>query len=205
MLEKWLARSAYRSGQMKDIAKQLGLSYERKDEFGLINLLKDFKLFSRGRQKTITNIIGKKSDLFEIDYRVFDYKYTIQAGKNSRTFRQTVFFVQSKKLGLPQFFMEPERLFRKIGKYLGMEDIDFEAYPQFSDQYWLEGEDEWQIRNAMSDEVLHFFTIEKDWSLEGINYFMVFYKKNTILPTENLASFYERGKHIVKLFSKDFE
>lgn len=202
MLEKWLARSAYRSGQMKDIAKQLKLSYERNDEFGLINFLKDFKLFSRGRRKKITNIIGKKSEMLEVDYRLFDYQYTIRAGKHSKTFRQTVFFVRSKELGLPQFFMEPERLFRKIGKYLGLEDIDFEEYPQFSDQYWLEGEDEWQVRKAMSDEVLHFFTIEKDWSLEGINYYMIFYKKNTILPTENLASFYERGKHIVKLFSE---
>ncbi len=202
MLEKWLARSAYRSGQMKDIAKQLKLSYERNDEFGLINFLKDFKLFSRGRQKKITNIIGKKSEMFEVDYRIFDYEYLIKTGKHAKSFRQTVFFVQSKNLGLPQFFMEPERLFRKIGKYLGLEDIDFVEYPEFSDQYWLEGEDEGQIRNAMSDEVLHFFTIEKDWTIEGVNYFMIIYKKEKIIPTTDLMEFFQKGKELVDIFSK---
>lgn len=202
MLEEWLARSAYRSGQMKDVAKQLALSYERNDDFGLINFLKDFKLFNRGRQKEILNIIGEKSDLFEVDYRVFDYKYVITAGKHSKTFRQTVFFVQSKHLGLPQFYMHPERFFDKAGTYLGIDDIDFEAFPKFSDQYWLKGEEEGLIRNAMSNKILHFFTVEKEWSLEAINYFLIFYKKNELIPSENVASFYEKGKHIVDMFSK---
>lgn len=202
MLEEWLARSAYRSGQMKDVAKQLALSYERNDDFGLINFLKDFKLFNRGRQKEILNIIGEKSDLFEVDYRVFDYKYVIMAGKHSKTFRQTVFFVQSKHLGLPQFYMHPERFFDKAGTYLGIDDIDFEAFPKFSDQYWLKGEEEGLIRNAMSNKILHFFTVEKEWSLEAINYFLIFYKKNELIPSENVASFYEKGKHIVDMFSK---
>ena len=201
MLEEWLAGSAYRSGQMKDVAKKLGLSYDRGDDFGLINLLKDFKLFSRGRRKKITNILGEKTEWKETDFRLFDYKYTIKTGKHSKTFRQTVFFVQSKKLGLPQFYMKPEHFFNKIGHYLGIEDIDFEEFPEFSNQYWLKGEDEGQIRQTMSDDVLHFFTIEKDWSLEGINYYLIFYKKNEILPNTDLVDFYQKGKAIVDLFS----
>ena len=84
--------SSRRTEALKRIAKELGLSFTPKDEFGLINLLKDFKLFRRGGRKRITNILEEKSDLLEATFKIFDYKYTISTGKSSRTFRQTVFF-----------------------------------------------------------------------------------------------------------------
>lgn len=201
MLENWFNGRKNRAEQLERIAKDLGLSFTPKDEFGLINLLKDFKLFSRGGRKRITNILGEKQDSLEADFRIFDYRYTISTGKSSRTFRQTVFFVQSKKLALPQFYMKPELFFHKIGNYLGIEDIDFEEFPQFSDQYWLKGKDEAAIRRSMKEEVLHFFTIEKYWNLEGLNYYLVFYSKDKVLHGEQLKMLYDKGKQIVEMFS----
>ncbi|MEM7379847.1 MAG: ABC-F family ATP-binding cassette domain-containing protein [Bacteroidota bacterium] len=79
---------------------------------------------------------------------MFDYSY--QRGKNNqkRTYRQTVFFVKSKKLGLPELFMKPESFFNMIGTYLGMQDIDFEkgrtvleeTYQAFEELKTLEAE-----------------------------------------------------------------
>jgi len=203
MLKSWFNKKSHRVEQVEKIAKHLGLSFTPKDEFGLINLLKDFKLFRRGGRKRITNIMGEKSDLLEADFSVFDYRYTISTGKSSRTFRQTVFFVQSKQLGLPQFYMKPEHFFHKIGNYLGIEDIDFEAFPQFSDQYWLKGKDEAAIRESMKEEILRFFTIEKYWNLEAINYYLIFYSKNRLFFGEQLEMLYEKGKQIVEMFSED--
>ncbi len=192
----------YREIQFEKIAKQSRLSYTYNDEFGLINLLKDFRIFKKGSEQKIENIIGEKTELYESDFRVFDFQYSFQKGKNNLISRQTIFFVQSKNIGLPQFYMEPERYFNKAGKYLGIEDIDFEVFPQFSDQYWLKGESESEIRSTMSDELLHYFTVEKDWSLEGLNYFMIFYKKDKIIPTTDLLEFYQKGKEILKMFSE---
>lgn len=202
MAKRRFRQKMYRDIQFEKIAKQTELSYTYNDEFGLINLLKDFKLFDRLAKHSISNILGEKTPLYEMDFRVFDYEYQIWTGETEEISKQTVFFVQSKNLGLPQFYMEPERFFTKAGKYLGIEDIDFEAFPQFSDQYWLKGESESEIRNAMSDKVLHYFTVEKDWSLEGINYFLIFYKKDKIIPTTDLLEFYKKGKAIVDLFSQ---
>ncbi|MFK7980720.1 MAG: hypothetical protein AB8G86_12115 [Saprospiraceae bacterium] len=202
MLESWFSSKSHRTEQLERIAKELELSFAAKDEFGLINLLKDFKLFRRGGRKRITNILGEKEESLEGDFRVFDYRYTISTGKSSRTFRQTVFFVQSKKLGLPEFYMQPEHFFYKIGNYLGIEDIDFEEFPQFSDQYWLKGKDEAAVRRSMNAEILHFFTIEKYWSLEGLNYFLIFYSKNKVLHGDQVKMLYHKGKQIVEMFSE---
>lgn len=193
----------YRDIQFEKIAKEFGLSYSYNDEFSLINLLRDFRLLKKGGGGKIMNIIGEKTELYESDFRIFDYQYSIKRGESQVILNQTVFFVQSKNMGLPQFYMEPERFFKKVAKYLKKEDdIDFEAFPQFSDEYWLKGPEEGQIRKAMSEDLLHYFTVEKDWSLEGLNYFLIFYKKGTIIPSTDLMEFYQKGKEIVKMFSK---
>ena len=199
-LINWINQYAIRKKELRNLAKEMNLTFSEKDEFGLINLLKDFQLFKTGGRKKVYNILREESDFHQTDIRVFDYKYTISTGKSSKTYRQTVFFMQSKRLDLPQFFMKPEHFFHRIGKFLGFDDIDFEEFPQFSQQYWLKGESESRIRESMNEELLHFFTIEKNWSLEGINYYLIFYKKSQLLAREKIKDFHEKGKKIVEMF-----
>lgn len=198
-----------RSKAVAKVAADLNLSYAPTDEFGLINLLKDFELFkSAGRRKKISNIMGEKSEFNEVNIRIFDFEYigikTKPLGIETlgKDFRQTVFFVQSKKLALPKFYMEPERFFHKVSTIFGVDDIDFEAHPEFSDQYWLKGKDEEAIRASMNEEILRFFTIEKYWNLEAINYYLIFYSKNRLLFGEQLEMLYDKGKQIVEMFSE---
>ncbi len=198
------SRNSERIENLKKIAYQLEMEFVEKDEYGLIALLRDFALFRRGHSKRIYNIIEKKDDWNQLNLRIFDYKFTVGSGKNSRTLRQTVFFMQSKKLGLPEFLMKPEHFFNKVGNYLGLQqDIDFENFPDFSDQYLLKGEDEEMVRYIMSNDLLQFFTIEKDWALEGINYYLIFYKRNSILSPEGIQELYEKGMYVYDLLSEE--
>jgi len=43
------------------------------------------------------------------------------------------------KLKLPFFELKPENTFHKIGQVFGYQDIDFEAFPNFSKGYLLRG------------------------------------------------------------------
>ena len=195
--------SAQRTEELQMLADQLGMNFARKEEWGLIALLKDFKLFRIGGSQKITNLMSKKDEWLESESHIFDYKYTVSTGKSSVTYSQTVFFVNSKKLGLPHFWMKPETFFHKIGHFLGIKDINFEAFPQFSDQYYLKGNDEDYIRATMNERVLHFFTIEKNWNLEGINYFMIFYCHNTLIPPHLIKEFYKKGMKICDMLMTD--
>lgn len=176
------------------------MSYQPEDEWGLLNLLEDFKLFRRGRRKRMEHILRRQDAMLDTDVRIFDYSYTIQANNSRRTVAQTVFFMHSKKLGLPEFWMKPEHFFHNIGEFLGFtEDIDFEEYPKFSTQYWLKSDDEPYLRASLSDPFLKFFTIEKDWHLEGINYYLIFYKKDVLLAPEKIKNFYQKGMQICEM------
>lgn len=182
---------------MKTVAQQLGLDFVEKDEWGHISLLEGFSLFKRGGNKKIHNLISQRSALGELKVQIFDYQYTISTGKSMVTPRQTVFFVQSKALALPEFWMKPEHIFHKIGNWLGIRDINFEEHPVFSNQYHLRGEDENLVRNVFSEDVLHFFTIERNWCLEGVGYFFVLYQNSKLIKPEAIPDFYRKGMEVL--------
>jgi hypothetical protein len=137
-------------------------------------------------------------------FHVFDYRYTISTGKSARTFKQTVLFINSKHLSMPEMLMKPEYFFNKIGNWLGLQqDIDFEEHKVFSDNYLLQGEDEPRIRRTMDQEdVLRFFTIEKDWHLESVGFFMIFYQHDRLILPNEIKHLFERGMLLFDSFKE---
>ena len=196
-----------RNNEMQSCAADLGLEYQAADDFGLLSYLKDFKLFDKGYAKKVRHIMRPEQSIDDDQYCIFDYQYTKSYGKSSKTHHQTVFFMNSKKLGLPEFYMRPEGFLLKVGQYLGInEDIDFSANPEFSDQYYLKGDDEEMIRKTYNEDVLYYFTIQKNWSLEGLNYYMIFYRaaeRDDRLPVEYIKDFHHKGIEVFELLKKE--
>jgi hypothetical protein len=189
-----------RTSAIKDLALLNGFDYEEKDDWGLINLLKDFRLFRKGGSKRFRNMLIDRDRARTYDFRVFDYAYTVSTGKSSVTYTQTVFYVHSKNLGLPEFWMKPEHFFNKVASWFGYNDIDFDGYPVFSEQYFLKGPDEYFIRVNMNEDILNFFSFEKGWHLEGVNYFMIMYRHNKLMKPHEIMDFYHTGKRIYNYF-----
>lgn len=195
--------SGRRSQQLAEIAFRMQVDFSPEDDWGLIKLLEDFKLFRRGIGKKITNVFRSRDEMLETDLRIFDYQFTISTGKTSKRYRQTVFFADSRKLGLPEFRMKPELFIHKIGSLLGFKDINFEAFPEFSRQYYLKSTDEYYLRASMHDGILRFFSVEKGWRVEGINYYLIFYKKDVLFPPEEIKDFFAKGTQVFELFKEN--
>ena len=187
---------------LRSLAVKMDMDFEQEDEYGLLELLRDFKLFRKGRKKKIYNVMRSVDEWMETDIKVFDYHYLVGKNRQRNYKRQTVFFVKSKALGLPELMLKPENLFHKVAEHLGMQDIDFDEYPKFSQQYLLQGDDEELIRDAMTPSILRFFTVERNWTLEGINYFMIFYRKNRLLDPRAVLSFYKKGRRLHDMFAQ---
>lgn len=192
-------KEALRQEKYQYLCASLGLNYLGKDEFGTKSYLKDFELF-KYRSGKIRNLSQKKSSALDSEINLFDYKYTISTGKTYHVFDQTVFFMNSKNLGLPVFQMKPENIGHKIGAFLGWDDIDFEAYPAFSDKYHLTGENENFIRHHFDETILKFFSKTSGWTIEAANYYMIFYSANSLVPENILVDFYKLGMGIYELF-----
>ena len=189
----------YRERTLRNLAITRGYQYTAGDEQGLTNKLRDFRLTAQGGSRTIAHVLRKQHGLREYDVSLFDYGYLDYATRY-RT-QQTVLFLESQRLGLPVLRLQPETILHKLGELFGLHDIDFVRFPKFSSQYRLTGEDEDFIRHHFTDEVLNYFTLNKGWSLEGIGYYLILYKKGVLLPPDQLDALYDKGQQVFQLLS----
>lgn len=176
------------------------MKFFEKDESGLKPLLGIFTIFGKFRSGKITHVCHKRSDDISEQESLFDYTYTVSNGKTSVTYRQTVFFMNSKHLALPEFVLKPEHFGHKLATYLGINDIDFEEYPVFSDKYHLKGDHEAYIRSTFSDSILKFFSKHHGWNCEAANYYLIFYKFNALAHGHEIQNFYDVSKGVYELF-----
>lgn len=192
----------YRQRNLIALANKLNFAFHEEDSYGLLSQLGDFKLFQEGHSKEIKRIIRRQDGLMEFDISIFDYSYKKWGSSSSNAVQyQTVFFLQSAQLGLPELQLKPETLAHKIGELVGFTDIDFVRFPKFSGQYRLTGDDEEYIRHHFTDEVLNYFTINKGWSMEGLGFYLLFYRKGMLIPSAQIEEFYTRGLEIYRLMT----
>ena len=184
-----------RTAALRQTASQLGMEFIEKDEWGLRALLRDFELFQKGGRRRITNVMNKNIGLLEEKINIFDYQYTISTGKSSATYYQTVFFIQSKELGLPEMLIYPENFFHKIGSLFGMQDIDFEQWPEFSRKFLVQG-NEWGIRRLMNEGLAKFFLIEKKWCVESLGFYLVFYRRKALVKPKSINVLFNKGMRL---------
>jgi hypothetical protein len=126
--------------------------------------LAEIDLFNRGHSKRLTNVIAGEVEGSGV--RVLDYRYTTGSGKNSSTSNQTVVAIEAGGAALPDFTLAREHFFHKIGQAFGYQDIDFDAFPEFSKKYLLRGEDETAIRSLFTRRLIDAYTGGLDCNLE---------------------------------------
>lgn len=190
-----------RTEQVSKVANQLGLPFFEEGDPALLRELDGFKLFSKGRARTITNMVHGEAD--GVDLGLFDYRYTIGGGKNSQTLRQSVVYIRAKDLQLPEFALGPENFLHRIGSMLGMQDIDFDEHPKFSRTFLLRGPDEAAVRTLFTPERIHYMEEHPTLSIEGQgDQLAVFYHAQRHDP-EKLSELMSTGFEIYSKFRAD--
>ena len=187
-----------RKKEMQQVAYQLGMDYYDSDEQELIHSLAGFKLFQRGRSRKVSNLLSHIDSGQGNEICIFDYRFRTGGGKSSSKHITTVFFVRSSGLNLPLFHLKPKNFFHKVGEYIGWtKDIAFESHPDFSDQYLLQGHHEIDIRHVFNSDMLHFFTNEPNWYLEGFGNQMIFYREGKRkMSVDAIPNLYDKGLYV---------
>lgn len=183
---------------MRAAAADLGLSFFLNGDPDLVHQLRCFELFSQGRNRHITNMIY--GDAGDVKVALFDYRYTTGHGKHAHTWQQSVAYIDSPKLQLPDFILRPETLFHKIGDALGYSDIDFDSHPKFSGTYLLRGSDEQQVRNVFSGAVLDYLESQSGISVEGNGRRLIYYRVRRMVAPSGMRSLMEEGFQLFSLF-----
>ena len=155
-------------------------------------------LFTRGHSQAARNVMEGVASGHPA--RIFDYQYTVGSGKHSSTHRQTVVAFYLAGNLLPEFSMEPEHIFHRIGEAFGYKDIDFTHHPEFSRSYFLRGKDEQAIRTLFQPSLLTLFSREKSWNVEGGGDRLIVYQWSKRAKPEEIGRFLEDTTRIAELF-----
>lgn len=204
----WYRKEAalLRNGVMSKLAQTLGLTFMAEDSFGLARQLQGFELFERERTRWFNE--GKISNVMrglvgETDVYLFDYTFTVQAGKSRKRITQTVFFANDKNWFLPDFQLKPESFWHKFQAMVGLEeDIDFAENPEFSDKYWLISKYEDLIRQQFTPKLQGFLMEKPPAHLEGSNYYLIAYKPHQKMEPAEAQVFFRHCCEIVELLQE---
>ena len=182
-----------RREQLAELADELGLVFQPEGNTQLHTQVSSFALMGQGRERKMANLIHGETD--EVRIALFDYQFTTGSGKQKTTHKQTVASLQSTSLECPHFTMRPEGMFDKIGGAFGMQDIDFESHPEFSNMFVLKG-DETQIRKFFTPEVLSFFETQKGISVEARPGALIFYRTRSRVKPAQIKDLLTQAYHI---------
>jgi hypothetical protein len=185
-----------RTAAMESLAAQLEMPFLAQDSYGLAKQLQGFDLFRRERSAwfgkgKVTNVL--RGQVEGADVFLFDYTYSVQAGKNRKTITQTVFFANDKQLALPDFRLKPETWWHKIQTMLGLtKDVNFEENPDFSEKFWLKSDFEDLVRQRFRPELQQFLLSRPPAHLEGEGYYLLAYKPRVQLSPAEAKAFFEQ-------------
>lgn len=189
-----------RAEHLARVAGELRLSFAAEGDETAMSEHASLHLFSHGHSKKIRNLM--RGTIRESSVAVFDYQYTIGAGKNRHTHTQTAVSLHPQGRNLPAFSMRPEHVFHKLGSMMGYQDIDFETNPAFSKRYLLRGPDDAAIRSAFTMRVLMFFEAEEGLCVESDGRTLIVYRHSKQVRPEALREFVDKGLRIAALFQR---
>ena len=187
-----------RKEQLGAVASRLGFEFSPESQPQMAEHLAHFPLFSQGHSKKAWNVMNGRAG--DVKVQIFDYTYTTGGGKSSRTWAQTVFLFESGRLRLPAFSQWPQGFWDKIAGAFGQQDIDFEANPEFSRAYVLQGRDEDLVRTLFSEPVVAYYTRHPGLCVEGEGGQLIYYHRDPRVEPEQIPRFFQEGLDVLDLW-----
>jgi hypothetical protein len=187
-----------RQEHLQRIALRIGMEYSADADQDLWDRVAGFGLFSKGSRRKAYNVLQRQ--IHDIDVTLFDYQYTTRRNRNHHTYFYTVALFETDGLKLPRFTLHPQYFYHQIADALGLGDIDFEEFPEFSESYRLKGDDEASIRRTFDEEALHYFTRHPGLHAEGYGRRLIHYRDKRRVDPAEMESFMQQGLDVLDVF-----
>jgi MFS superfamily sulfate permease-like transporter len=101
-------------------------------------------------------------------------------------YKMTILLVTDIHAPIPVFSIEKAGAFDLIKEIGGHKDINFDAYPEFSNEYYLTGEDEQQVRAFFGEPLIRLFERQKGFCVECRNNVLLIYRQIDTMEPEEL-------------------
>lgn len=208
VVSNWIERE--RTREYEAAARKLGLEFYPQGDKSLMDahgqyslFLGNFSIFEQGHSRKLKNLIRGQTD--RVDVAIFDYSYTVGSGDSSSTHRQTVIRFDSPSLQLPAFELRPAQMSDRLTKLFRKGIIELSEFPAFSRSYSLRGEDEAEIRDTFTPDVVQHLESLSRLHIAGAGPKLLVYRPGKRLRGYQIRPFLEEAFELFSVFKAGHE
>jgi carbonic anhydrase len=192
IIKKSLTR---RQTSINTLADNYHLKYssEKQKEVSFLN---NFLFFNTKKINHIYNELFDESK----GIKLFDIEFSEGEFIAKEVIRSTMLHIQLDK-AITEFTLDREGFLEKVYAFAGFRDIPIENHSDFSNRFYLLGDNEIEITKLFNDEVTHFFESNPYYHVESNGNGLLIFGKERHASLKELKALLDFGKRLKKVMS----
>ena len=184
-----------RQTNIENLARDYVLSYFDKKEKE-VSFLNHFLFFRTKKINHISNQLAAENK----DLTMFDIEFSEGEFIAKEVVRTTMLFIKLNKT-IPEFTLDREGFLEKVYAFAGFKDIPIQNHEDFSNRFYLLGEDEEAIKYFFNDDITHFFESNPYYHIESNSEGLLVFGKERLASIKEIKALYDFGKRLKHVVS----
>ncbi|WP_299114609.1 SulP family inorganic anion transporter [uncultured Winogradskyella sp.] len=195
------AKLSPRQKRLRNLATEKSYQYTSQVDWNTI-YLKKFHFFEIRPIERKYNCLKGTFEGLDASWEIADVTFNEGQAFTAETFNTTLMVLKLNRK-IPVFTMEKEgvleKIFDRMMAFTGYKDIDFKMYPDFSKKFLLMGNNEVEIREFFTDEIIRFFENHQIYHIESNGEALVIFDKIKLARTDETIAFIDYGAALATL------
>ena len=181
---------------ISELAKDFDLVYKAKKQKET-RFLDNFLFF---RTKNI-NYIFNQLDNVSKTISLFDIEFSEGEFIAKEVVRTTMLHIDLGR-NIPEFTLDREGFLQKVYAFAGFKDIPIENHSDFSNRFYLLGENEPEIQNFFTDSITRFFESNDYYHIESNGENLLVFSKERLASIKEIKTLFDFGKRLNNVISQ---
>lgn len=184
-----------RQTTIEELTTDFDLNYDSKKERDTL-FLNNFLLFRTKKINYIYNQIHNKDNSLNL----FDIEFSEGEFIAKEVVRSTMLHIKLDK-DIPEFTLDQEGFLEKVYAFAGFKDIPIKNHTDFSNRFYLLGEDTEAIQRFFTDQITHFFESNPYFHIESNGKDLLIFGRERLASIKEIKALYDFGKRLKEVIS----
>jgi MFS superfamily sulfate permease-like transporter len=184
-----------RQTSMETLAKDYNYSYSSKREKD-VSFLNNFQFFNTKHINHIYNELSYSSEAISL----FDIEFSEGEFIAKEVVRTTMLHI-NLEAPIPEFTLDREGFLEKVSVFAGFKDILIQNHDDFSNRFYLKGDNEPGIIKFFNDEITHFFESNPYYHVESNGRSLLIFGRERIASVKEIKALSDFGKRLKQVIS----
>ncbi|QCE41205.1 SulP family inorganic anion transporter [Psychroserpens sp. NJDZ02] len=184
-----------RQTTIEELTTDFDLNYDSKKERDTL-FLNNFLFFRTKQINYIYNQIHNKDNSLNL----FDIEFSEGEFIAKEVVRSTMLHIKLNK-DIPEFTLDREGFLEKVYAFAGFKDIPIKNHTDFSNRFYLLGEDTHAIQRFFTNEITHFFESNPYYHIESNGKDLLIFGRERLASIKEIKALYDFGKRLKQVIS----